>query len=60
MGTTWGAEQGCFGSSSWREVVVLAGGRDKEILIRVMAKAEFFVFFRVHFRARRGTDSDSM
>ena len=38
MGTTWGTEQGCFGSSSWREVVVLAGGGDEEILIT--AKAE--------------------
>ena len=33
LGTTWGTEQGCVGSSSWREVVVLAGGRDEEILI---------------------------
>ena len=38
MGTTRGTEQGCIGSSSWREVVVLAGGGDEETLI--IAKAE--------------------
>ena len=37
MGTTGGTEQGCIGSSSWREIVVLAGEWDEEILITLVS-----------------------